>query len=63
MKAKGSAPLSYRWYKNGLYLTDDTRITGSASSTLRIANVQTSDAGSYTVHVSNQAGSTNSTNA
>ena len=60
VQAQGSAPLSYCWYKNGLYLTDDTRITGSASSTLRIANVQSSDAASYTVRVSNQAGSVSS---
>ena len=63
VEAKGSAPLSYCWYKNGLYLTDDTRITGSRASTLSIAHVQTSDAGTYMVRVSNQAGSTNSTNA
>jgi formylglycine-generating enzyme required for sulfatase activity len=63
VQAKGSAPLSYCWFKNGLYLTDDTRITGSASSTLQIANVETNDAGNYMVCVSNQAGSTNSTNA
>jgi formylglycine-generating enzyme required for sulfatase activity len=60
VQAQGSSPLSYCWYKNGLYLTDDTRITGSASSTLRIASVQSSDAASYTVRVSNQAGSVNS---
>ena len=32
------------------------RITGSAGSTLQIANVQTSDAGNYRLRVSNQAG-------
>jgi formylglycine-generating enzyme required for sulfatase activity len=63
VQAQGSAPLSYRWSKNGLYLTDDTRITGSASSTLSIANAQSSDAGTYTVRVSNQAGSVNSGSA
>ena len=63
VQAKGSAPLSYCWYKNGLYLTDDTRITGSGASTLSIANVQTNDAGTYMVRVSNQAGSTNSAEA
>ena len=61
VQAQGSSPLTYRWYKNGLYLTDDTRITGSASSTLQIANVQSSDAASYTARVSNQAGFVNST--
>ena len=37
VQAQGSAPLSYCWSKNGLPLTDDTRITGSASGTLSIA--------------------------
>ena len=63
VQAQGSAPLRYRWYKNGLYLTDDTRVTGSTSSTLRLANVQTSDAGNYTVRVSNPAGSRDSASA
>ena len=63
VQAQGSSPLSYCWYKNGLPLTDDTRITGSASSTLQIANVQSSDAASYTVRVSNPAGSVSSGSA
>jgi formylglycine-generating enzyme required for sulfatase activity len=61
--AEGSSPLSYCWYKSGLCLTDDTRITGSASSALRIASIQSSDAASYTVRVSNQAGSRTSASA
>ena len=63
VQAQGSSPLSYRWYKNGLCLPDDTRITGSASSTLRIASIQGSDAASYAVHVGNQAGSRTSASA
>ncbi len=63
VQAQGSSPLTYCWYKNGLYLTDDTHITGSTSSTLRIASVQSSDTASYTVRVSNQAGSVNSGSA
>jgi len=63
VQAQGSAPLSYRWSKNGLYLTDDRRITGSDSSALRIGSVQSSDAGSYKVRVSNQADSANSASA
>ncbi|MGA2662431.1 MAG: immunoglobulin domain-containing protein, partial [Verrucomicrobiota bacterium] len=51
VQANGSDSLSYRWHKNGLYLTDDNRISGSSSSALRIANVQSSDGGSYDVHV------------
>jgi formylglycine-generating enzyme required for sulfatase activity len=63
VEAQGSSPLNYGWYKNGLCLTDDTRITGSASSTLRIGSIQSSDAASYIVRVSNQAGSVNSGSA
>jgi sulfatase modifying factor 1 len=63
VQAQGSSPLSYHWYKNGLSLTDDTRITGSASSALRIASILSSDAASYTVRVSNQAGSRTSATA
>jgi formylglycine-generating enzyme required for sulfatase activity len=63
VQAQGSSPLSYRWYKNGLCLTDDSRITGSASSALRIASIQSSDAASYIVRVSNQAGSKTSASA
>jgi len=63
VQAQGSAQLSYCCYKSSLPLTDDTRITGSSSSTLRIGRVQSSDAASYSVRVSNQAGSMNSGNA
>jgi formylglycine-generating enzyme required for sulfatase activity len=63
VQAQGTSPLSYRWYKNGLCLTDDSRITGSASSALRIASILSSDAASYTVRVSNQAGSRTSASA
>ena len=51
--ANGTAPLSYQWYKNGVTLTGAT----ATSSSYTISNVQSSDAGSYTVTVSNSAGS------
>lgn len=63
VQAQGTGPLNYRWHKNGLYLTDDTRITGSGSSSLRIGKVQSSDTGGYKVRVSNQAGSVKSGSA
>jgi hypothetical protein len=63
VQAQGSGTLSYRWSKDGAYLSDDLRITGSASSTLQIANVQASDAGNYRVRVSNQGGSVDSSSA
>ena len=49
--ATGTAPLSYRWKKNNVYLG-----SASASNELVLNNVKQSDAGSYKVVVSNQAG-------
>ena len=45
--------LNYRWSKDGVPITKDSRITGGDSSTLSFKSVQKSDAGSYTVLVSN----------
>jgi formylglycine-generating enzyme required for sulfatase activity len=58
--ANGSGTPTYRWQRNGLYLTDDNRISGTRSSTLQITHCSTSDAGSYTVLVSNPNGSVTS---
>ena len=60
MEAQGTEPMTYQWLRGGLPLTDDGRITGSASATLSIANAQTSDAGDYSVAVSKPYGLTNS---
>lgn len=49
-----SAPMSYQWSKNG------TPIAGATSVTLTLANVQSSQAGDYTVAVTNFAGTTTS---
>jgi len=54
--ATGSAPLNYRWQLNGLGLTNGGRISGATSNNLAITNVQTSDAGPYTLVVSNAVG-------
>ncbi|SHL06732.1 Ig and FN3 domain-containing protein, partial [Desulforamulus aeronauticus] len=48
--AAGSEPLNYQWKKDGI------DIAGATSATLDIVNAQTSDAGIYTVEVSNDAG-------
>lgn len=48
--ADGDAPLSYQWRK------DDADLLGEISATLTIAQVQESDAGDYTVVVSNAKG-------
>lgn len=49
--ATGTAPLNYQWRKDG------TNLNGATSATYNLAGVQTNQAGSYTVVVSNAAGS------
>ena len=55
--ATGTAPLSYQWKKNG------SNISGATSSSYTISKAKTDDAGSYTVTVSNDAGSVTSSTA
>ena len=56
--AGGSEPFSYQWYYN-----NSTPVPGGGDSILTITNVQPSDAGSYSVIVSNVAGGAISSNA
>ena len=53
----GNAPLSYQWRRNG------NSLPGRTAATLTLTNVWPADAGSYTVLLSNTAGSTLSSNA
>ena len=55
--------LTYRWQRNGLFITDDSRISGSRSSTLQIKSCSANDAGKYSVLVSNPNGNVTSQNA
>jgi uncharacterized repeat protein (TIGR02543 family) len=50
--AGSSGPLSYRWQKNGVNLSDGGSVSGAATNTLTITNVQPADAGNYSVLVS-----------
>ncbi|MBL9187796.1 MAG: immunoglobulin domain-containing protein [Opitutaceae bacterium] len=52
--ATGAPPLSYQWRKDGVALP------GATQNTLMLSNLQASGAGSYTVVVSNSAGSVTS---
>ena len=52
--ATGTAPLTYQWKKNG------SNISGATGSSYTISSAKSSDAGSYTVTVSNSAGSVTS---
>ena len=55
--ASGSAPLSYQWNFNG------SPVSGATQSALTLNNIQTNQAGTYFVQVTNFMGSTNSANA
>ncbi|HOC54384.1 MAG TPA: immunoglobulin domain-containing protein [Verrucomicrobiota bacterium] len=61
------ASLSCQWqYDNGVYVTnlsDGGRISGATASTLLIANAAPTDAGAYSVIVSNAAGAISSSQA
>ncbi len=52
--ASGTAPLSYQWYKGGI------AVTGATTSNYALTGVQAADAGTYTVTVTNSAGSSTS---
>lgn len=51
----GTVPFSYQWYFN-----TNTSLPGETNATLLLSNVQSNQAGVYSVTVSNSAGSTNS---
>jgi len=59
----GTAPLSYQWRKNGTNLVNGGQITGATSTNLSISGLQPSDAGTYSVVVSNSFGQVGSSNA
>lgn len=55
--ATGTPAPTYQWARNG------SAIAGATGASLALTNIQTSDAGSYTVTVSNSAGSVTSSTA
>jgi len=64
-----TVPLHYQWWLNGTNLVKNgtikngPTISGATTNVLIIRNVQTNDSGSYTVSVTNIAGSVTSSNA
>jgi hypothetical protein len=63
VSAVGSEPLSYRWQKDTVNLSDVDHYSGSTTAMLTISNANTNEAGSYRCVVTNAYGSTNSTAA
>lgn len=57
------SPMHYQWRKNGVDLVDSGNVSGATTTTLALANVQNADATGYSVFVSNEFGSTISSNA
>jgi hypothetical protein len=67
--ATGTPPFGYQWWVNGTNLVENETIkngptiSGATSNVLTIKNVQLTNGGSYTVIVTNIAGSATSSNA
>jgi uncharacterized repeat protein (TIGR03803 family) len=59
----GAAPISYQWRRNGNNLIDNNKISGSKSRVLLLKDAQPSDAGAYSVIISNALGSVTSAEA
>lgn len=51
--AAGLRPMTYQWFRDGVAIVDDIRISGATSATLTFTGSMASDAGSYTAHISN----------
>jgi uncharacterized repeat protein (TIGR02543 family) len=60
VSATSAAPLLYQWRKAGTELTDTAPFSGVASNILNLFDVQTTDAGGYSVVISNAAGAVTS---
>ncbi|HEY2084122.1 MAG TPA: FG-GAP-like repeat-containing protein [Verrucomicrobiae bacterium] len=63
IQASGGLPLFYQWQLNGTNLTDGGEFAGTETTDLTITNVTPADVGTYTVVVTNIAGTTLSSNA
>ncbi|MDI1338015.1 MAG: MBG domain-containing protein [Lacunisphaera sp.] len=55
--AGGSAPFVYQWRKGGANLGDAGNVSGSATPTLTLSNVQSGDIASYDVTITNNVSS------
>ena len=60
VSVSGSAPLNYFWLKNGAAIANGTKYSGVNSTSLTVTALSTTDAGNFSVIVSNLAGSVTS---
>lgn len=58
----GTPPLSFQWRKNGVVVTNDSRISGATNAWLVISNTVTTDTSNYAVTVTNALGQLVSSN-
>ena len=63
VEASGSPAPSYQWRRNGVALVDGGNVSGATTSALSLGAAASADAGTYTVLVSNSAGSVTSNGA
>jgi hypothetical protein len=63
VSAAGAQPLSFQWLRNGVSLTESAHYSGTATNTLTIADVTSSDQASYRCLVTGPTGSTTSYSA
>lgn len=60
VSATGTGPLSYQWRKNGVGFSNGGNVSGATTTNLTLTSVSQSDAASYTVAITNSAGSVTS---
>jgi hypothetical protein len=53
----GVSPLGYQWFFNGTTLTESSHLIGTTTPLLTVSNLQSGDAGNYTVVITNVWGS------
>jgi hypothetical protein len=61
VKATGDEPLSYQWFLNSGKIADGVNVSGATTATLKLTNIELTQAGSYSVSISNASGSVTST--
>ena len=59
----GSSPISCQWQRAGTNLVDGGKLSGAATPSLTVSNVQAGEMGTYSLVVSNDYGSVTSSNA